>query len=107
MSCNCNRIIKSSGFGTTEENLVVLTSGTFTLINGEAFDLIICQRKPSMSTILPVVVQVNGVNYPLLNRIGNPVMSDQLTSRTRYRIFYGEITPHFLTVNCLRSTQNY
>lgn len=107
MSCLCNNVIRSTGFGTTAENLVILSTGTFGLTNGEAYDLIVCQRKPSMATVLPVVIQVNGVNYPLLNRIGNPVMSDQITCRTRYRMYYGESTPHFLTINCLPATQNY
>lgn len=103
----CNRIIKSTGFGTTDTNLVILTSGTHTLTNGCMYDLIVCQKKPSLATVSPVLVQVNGVNYPLLDRIGNPVMSDQITCRTRYRMFFGSSTPHFLTINCLRCSQLY
>ena len=103
----CNRVIKSTGFGTTDTNLVILTSGTHTLTNGCLYDLIVCQRKPSVATVSPVLIQVNGVNYPLLDRIGNPVMSDQITCRTRYRMFYGSNTPHFLTINCLRCSQLY
>ena len=103
----CNRIIKSTGFGTTDTNLIILTSGTHTLTNGCMYDLIVCQRKPSLATVSPVLVQVNGVNYPLLDRIGNPVMSDQITCRTRYRMFFGSNTPHFLTINCLKCSQLY
>ena len=107
MNCQCSNIIRTTGFGTTADNLVILTSGDHILENGRMFNLIVCKRKPSMTTVLPVVVQVNGVNYPLLDRIGNPVMSDQIQCRTQYRIFYGQTNPHFLTTNCLRQSQNY
>lgn len=104
---NCNNILKVTGISSTSTDLAILTSGTHTLTNGCMYDLIVCTKVPSMTTVLPVVIQVNGVNYPLLDRIGNTVMSDQIKCRTRYRMFYGATSPHFLTISCLCPTVNY
>ena len=105
--CPCNTI-KVSGFGTTDTEFVILTTGsTVQLTNGYLYNLIVCQRLPSLSVVLPVFIQVNGVNYPLLDRIGNQVMSDQIKTRANYRMFYGERDPHFLTTNCLCNSQYY
>lgn len=104
---NCNNVLKVTSISTTATNLVIGVTGSVGVTNGCMYDLIVCTKMPSMTTVLPVVIQVNGVNYPLLDRIGNTVMSDQIKCRTRYRMFYGATSPHFLTISCLCPTVNY
>ena len=72
MNNYCNRTIKSSGYATDASNFIILTTGeSFNLANRKAFNLILCQNIPIQSSNLPVLIQVNGINYPLLDKFGN------------------------------------
>ena len=59
-----------------------------TLDNTGSYRLIICCNATATAN-LPVFIQVNGVNIPVLCKAGNTVYSSQLKKRTNYGIMYG------------------
>lgn len=85
---NCNTIYVSST--TTSDNMVVLipNRGIKTLENTGCYRLVICCNATATAN-LPVFIQVNGVNIPVLCKAGNTVYSSQLDKRVNYGIMYG------------------
>lgn len=87
---SCNTINITSL--TTTETGVVLIPGRFitqtNLTNTGKYNLIIaCGLKATNS--LPVFIQTSEGNIPLLDKFANPVYSNQLRTRYRYCIGYG------------------
>ena len=85
---NCNTIYVSSA--TTSDNMVVLIPNRAikTLENTGCYRLVICCNATATAN-LPVFIQVNGVNIPVLCKAGNTVYSSQLDKRVNYGIMYG------------------
>ena len=85
---DCNTIFVSNA--TTSDNMVVLIPNRAikTLENVGCYRLIICCNATATSN-LPVFIQVNGVNIPVLCKAGNTVYSSQLQKRVNYSIMYG------------------
>ena len=80
--------------------------GTITqLCNGEDFKLITCLPFPSVTTLVPVILVLNDVEYPMLTLNGNTLMSDQIRCRQCYRIQFGTYPTHFIVKQCLRPSQ--
>lgn len=75
------------------------------LRNGEAVDLITCLSFPATNTLLPVYIQIGTNTYPVLDRFGNDLMTDQIRSRRRYRLLFGTDEPHFIVNQCLNASQ--
>lgn len=105
MNC-CNRTIKSSNYGTSGNDFIILTTGTYSLENRKAFNLILCQTIPIQSSNLAVQIQVNSVNYPLLDRFGNQVMLSDINTRCRYSLVFGSNPAHFLAFNICSCLNN-
>ena len=76
-----------------------------TLCNGECFRLITCLPFPAVTTLVPVYIQINGVNYPVMDEFGNTLMSDQIRCRRAYRIVFGTNPEHFIVKQCLKPSQ--
>lgn len=101
MSCYYQEIVASSAV--VEAGALSLVSGsTVVPQNGRAYVLIITANIPASTTVTPVQVQFGGVDYPLLDRNGNTLYSDQLRflRRTCSRnlitlMVYGNNVPHF------------
>lgn len=75
------------------------------LCNGEQVELITCLSFPAISTLLPVYVQIGTNTYPVLDRLGNDLMTDQIRSRRRYILLFGTEEPHFIVNQCLNASQ--
>lgn len=108
--CNCNlcksNLIKSTRY-TVGATFAIVTGFTETDVdNGKCYRLILCANLPSMSTIVPVTLEFNGSYLPVLDKIGNKLMSDQLHTRKCYNLVYGANTPHFLVTNCIPNSAN-
>ena len=90
MSCNCNDIYITS-ISTTATAVVLIPNRAITtanLANTDKYNLIIaCGLKATDS--LPVFIQTSGGNIPLLCKFANPVFSNQLRTRYRYCIGFG------------------
>lgn len=85
---DCNTIYVSSAT-TTEDSVVLIPNRAIkTLENTGCYRLIICCNATATSN-LPVFIQVNGVNIPVLCKAGNTVYSSQLQKRVNYSIMYG------------------
>ena len=87
--CNCNTIFITSLTTTTGVVLIPNRQITQTnLTNAFKYNLIIaCGLKATDS--LPVFIQTSAGNVPLLDKFANPVFSNQLKTRTKYCIGYG------------------
>ena len=85
---NCNTIYVSNA--TTSDNMVVLIPNRAikTLENAGCYRLIICCNATATAN-LPVFIQVNGVNIPVLCKAGNTMYANQLQKRVNYAIMYG------------------
>ena len=86
MDCNT---IKISNAITGDDNVVLVPNRAIkTLDNTGCYRLIICCNATATAN-LPVFIQVNGVNIPVLCKAGNTVYSSQLKKRVNYGIMYG------------------
>ena len=85
---DCNTIYVSNA--TTSDDMVVLIPNRAikTLENVGCYRLVICCNATATSN-LPVFIQVNGVNIPVLCKAGNTVYANQLQKRVNYGIMYG------------------
>lgn len=85
---NCNTMYVSN-VNTTDSMVVLIPNREIkTLTNCGSYRLIIC-CDASASSNLPVYIQVNGVNIPVLCKAGNTMYSSQLNKRVNYSIMYG------------------
>lgn len=94
--CNCNTIYITS-LTTTSTGVVLIPNRTITqtnLANTFNYNLIIaCGLKATNS--LPVFIQTSAGNVPLLDKYANPVYSNQLRTRTRYCVGYGNTNTNY------------
>lgn len=94
--CNCNTIYITS-LTTTSTGVVLIPNRTITqtnLANTFNYNLVIaCGLKSTNS--LPVFIQTSAGNVPLLDKYANPVYSNQLRTRTRYCIGYGNTNTNY------------
>lgn len=94
--CNCNTIYITS-LTTTSTGVVLIPNRTITqtnLANTFNYNLVIaCGLKATNS--LPVFIQTNAGNVPLLDKYANPVYSNQLKTRTRYCVGYGNTNTNY------------
>lgn len=75
------------------------------LCNGQKFCLITCLSFPSVTTLVPVQIEINGNTYPVLDYLGNTLMSDQIRSRRCYKLTFGTYQSHFIVKQCLPPSQ--
>ena len=86
---------------------LVLTTGLTnrTIYNGERNVLCIATEIPASATVVPVVVEINGVNIPLQDVLGNTLQSDQIQSRCAFPGIWGTLPLHFKLCSCVRKSQ--
>lgn len=85
---NCNTIYCSNATTTDTEVVLIPNRAIKTLDNTGSYRLVICCNATATAN-LPVFIQVNGVNIPVLCKAGNTVYSSQLKKRVNYGIMYG------------------
>lgn len=95
MSCGCNNPCGRLCPHFVVTTAVAFAAGTLTLTlpddvtysDGEKYCIVVGQTIPDTTTINAPVVAVIGagtVEFPLLTRCGSPVVSQQLSTRTKY-----------------------
>lgn len=85
----CNNTIYVSNANTTDTTVVLIPNRAIkTLENTGCYRLVICCNATATAN-LPVFIQVNGVNIPVLCKAGNTVYSSQLKKRVNYGIMFG------------------
>ena len=85
---DCNTIYCSSAITGDDSIVLVPNRAIKTLENTGCYRLIICCNATATAN-LPIFIQVNGVNIPVLCKAGNTVYSSQLNKRVNYGIMYG------------------
>ena len=85
---NCNTIYCSNATTTDTTVVLVPNRDIKTLENRGCYRLVICCNATATSN-LPVTIQVNGVNIPVICRAGNTVYANMLQKRRNYGIMYG------------------
>ena len=85
---NFNTIYVSNATTGDDSITLIPNKAIKTLRNTGNYRLIICCNATATAN-LPVFIQVNGVNIPVLCKCGNDVYSSQLKKRVNYSIMFG------------------
>ena len=104
---NCNTIYVSNVIMGDDNVVLVPNRAIKTLENTGCYRLVICCNATATAN-LPVFIQVNGVNIPVLCKYGNELLANQVNKRVNYPIGYGNQNPNYtngqfviLSCNCL------
>lgn len=92
---NCNTIYVSNVINGDDNVVLVPNRAIKTLDNTGCYRLVICSSAIANAN-LPVFIQVNGVNIPVLCKAGNIVYSSQLKKRINYGIMYGNENTEYI-----------
>ena len=92
---DCNTIYCSNAITGDDSITLVPNREIKTLDNTGCYRLVICCNATANAN-LPVNIQVNGVNIPVLCKAGNIVYSSQLKKRVNYGIMYGNENPGYI-----------
>lgn len=81
----CKYLHKTTGLTVTGGNLVITATNTATLPSSkEPFCLIVCQNPRAVSaTAIPVTITIAGTNYPVQNKYGVQMTSEELARHRR------------------------
>ena len=93
---NCNTIYVSNVNTTDTEVVLIPNRAIKTLDNAGTYRLVICCNANATSN-LPIFIQVNDVNIPVLCKAGNTMYSSQLQKRRNYCIMYGNQNENYET----------
>ena len=85
---NCNTIYCSNVTMGDTDVVLIPNRAIKTLTNCGSYRLVICSNATATAN-LPVFIQVNGVNIPILCKAGNTMYANQLQKRVNYGIMYG------------------
>lgn len=103
----CNHFIKSSAVavtGTSPNQVLTVTIPTTAFINLDEYCLAICQAIPSNAGSLPVKIANGSNTYNVICRKGNTLRADQIRSKRRYKITYGNDPVHIMFMGCVCPT---
>ena len=92
---NCNTIYVSSVIMGDDSVTLVPNRAINVLENTGCYRLVICCNATA-TTNLPVNIQVNGVNIPVLCKAGNTMYANQLQKRKSYSIMYGNQNENYI-----------
>ena len=92
----CNTIFVSNVIMGDTDVVLVPNRAIKTLENAGCYRLVICCNATATAN-LPVFIQVNGVNIPILCKAGNTVYANQLQKRKSYAIMYGSENANYAT----------
>jgi len=102
---SCPRLIKSTDISIVN-GLLQITIPDFTFENMNKYFLVLCQTIPELATTEIVILKSCSSCYNLvLSKYGNLVRADQLRTRFRYEIIYGNDPVHISVMNCLFPTE--
>ena len=110
MNCNSNTMYCSSATTGTESVTLIPNMNVKTLTNTETYGLIVCTGTAATAN-RPVFIETALGEIPVLCKAGNTVYANQLKTRMRYTVMYGNENSNyengqFVIQNCLcpRST---
>ena len=105
MNCSCNTIYCSTATTSTTGVVLIPNMTVRNLVNTNTYGLIICTNAGATAN-LPVYIQTALGNIPVLCKAGNTVYANQLNTRMRYTIMYGNQNTNyplgqFVIQNCI------
>jgi hypothetical protein len=90
MGC-CNNTIVCSNLTTTDTGVILLPNRAIkNVTNLSEYRLICACNIPKASANLPVYIQTDLGNIPVLCKYGNTVYANQINTRVNYPILYGD-----------------
>jgi len=105
MNCSCNTMYCSSA--TTDDTYVRLipNMNVKTLTNTDTYGLVICSNAGATAN-RPVLITTDLGDIPVLCKAGNTVYANQLNTRVRYSVMYGNENEdyengQFVIQNCI------
>lgn len=107
-SCNqCKKLIKSTSVAianSAPNQVLAVTIPQTVFENLQNYCLVLCQAIPSGAGTLPVVLVNGTTSIPVMCKKGNTLRADQVKSRCRYSITYGNDPLHIMVNNCVPKT---
>lgn len=103
----CNHFIKSSAMavtGTSPNQVLTITIPPTTFTNLDEYCLALCQDIPSNAGTLPIKIANGTTTYNVMCRKGNTLRADQVRSRRRYKITYGNDSAHIMFLSSVCPT---
>lgn len=88
MNCNCNTMYISNVETTDTEVILIPNREVRSLTNTNTYGIIICSSAAA-SANLPVFIRTVIGDIPVLCKAGNTMYANQLNTRMRYPIMYG------------------
>ena len=94
MNCNCQTMYCSNAETDGTRVLLIPNRAVRVLTNAETYGLVICCGAVA-SANLPVFIQTNLGEIPVLCKAGNTMYANQLNTRMRYPIIYGDLNDNY------------
>ena len=94
MSCNCKTMICSTIEQQDTAIILIPNKEVKKLVNTETYGLII-SNNIAATVNLPVFIKTNIGNIPVLCKAGNTIYANQLNTRERYPIIYGDMNDNY------------
>ena len=88
MNCNCQTIYSSSVETTTTEVVLIPNREIKNVVNAQTYGLVICNNAAATAN-LPVFIRTAIGDIPVLCKAGNTMYANQLNTRIKYPIIYG------------------
>jgi len=88
MNCSCLTMYCSTVETTDESVVLIPNKAVRNLVNAETYGLVICSNAAATAN-LPVFIRTNIADIPVLCKAGNTMYANQLNTRVRYPIIYG------------------
>ena len=92
---NCDTIFVSNVINADDMIVLIPNRAIKTLTNCGCYRLVICCNATATSN-LPVFIQVNGINIPVLCKAGNTMYANMLQKRKNYGIMYGNDNSNYI-----------
>ena len=87
-----------------DTNLVITLPNVGTLSNGDIGKFVIINTIDYTNLLGTVSITINGTTFPLVNKLGNSIRTEQLRSRKVYTIALGAETPNFVLLTCVQES---
>lgn len=97
--------VTTSAFIINAAPLCICNDSITELHNCEKFKLVLCKEFPVMDTVVPVYINLDNINYPVQDVIGNSLMSDRVHSHCVYCTVFGTNPAHFKLLTCTGRSQ--
>ena len=91
-----NQTIYTSNVETTDTEVILIPNQNVkNLVNAQTYGLVICNNVVATAN-LPVFIRTNLGDIPILCKAGNTMYANQLNTRIRYPIIFGNMNENYV-----------